>query len=456
MEFKLFTFRSKLIAVVCGSIVAYSLFSTPANARTVKPSSPAITKVSVSGAKGGKVNVKVTISLPVSNGGSKITSTKVFGGGKTCLITKKNTSCTLKNLKKGKEISIRAASKNSRGTGKSSLSVPFKLDPKSNASFIYFANWTDYFDPNDLMRFTSETGIHVIESQYDSNETLLDEMQSGIRYDVAVPSDYMVQEMISLNLLTRINTRSMQNGNTTVSFLDDVYWDPTRSYSAPYLWGSTGIACNTRLEPDCENINSWNDLFTGNYPKVNALKDQVEIVSAALRATGVPASDLCTTDPAKYAAAQAILAGFRPELIDNDGGNERMITGEVNIRTSWNGDTHRMKMENPDIIFIYPSEGLNFWADNFVVPKNAANVTNAKKFINWMMDPRNAASASNFTGYMNGIEGSDQYLSSDLLDDPAVNVPANKFSLLSPAPSNCSEQARELYSQVFINWLEAQ
>jgi ABC-type Fe3+ transport system substrate-binding protein len=219
--------------------------------------------------------------------------------------------------------------------------------------------------------------------------------------------------------------------------------------------GTTGIACNTKLEPECENIKSWKDLFTGNFANVNAMKDQVEVVSAALRASGTSAADLCTTDTAKYIAAEELLAGFKPAVIDNDGGNERMITGQASIRQSWNGDTHRMKMGNPDIIFIYPSEGLNFWSDHMAIPVGAPNLDNAKIFMNWMMDPANMAAASNFSGYNNAITGTSDLMDDELKNDPAVIVPAEFSSLLSPVP-NCGEEARELYTQVFTTWLDSQ
>ena len=447
--------RRKTALVLCLSVFASTFAGTSARGAAGKPSSPAVTKVSVSGAKKGKVNVKVTISLPVNNGESKITSTKVYGGGKSCVIKKKNTSCTIKNLKKGQNISIRAVSKNSRGSGKSSLSVPFKLNPNSKRSILYLSNWTDYFDPNLLKRFTSETGIQVVLNTYDSNETLLDDMQNGIRYDVAVPSDYMVKEMISLKLLTKINARSLSNGSKIMGFLNQVSFDPNRSYSAPYLWGSTGITCNSTLEPRCTSIQSWNDWFTIGLPKTQSLKDQVEVVSEALRATGVSSEDLCTTDDTKYAAAQTLLNGFSPSVIDSDFGIDAVVDGDIISRQSWSGSAHLMRNQAPGVIYIYPSEGLNFWSDNFVIPKNAASSSNAKRFISFMMNPKNAATASNYLGYMNGMTGSERYLITSLRNDPAINIPANKVHLLSVTP-DCSDQARELYTAVFTNWLENQ
>lgn len=328
--------------------------------------------------------------------------------------------------------------------------------PTSGSGVLNLYNWTDYIDPALLDKFTAETGIEVILDVFDSNETLLAKLQSGATgYDVIMPSDYMVQQMIELNMLQKVDVAAFPNGKNIAPEFMDVYFDSGRQYTAPYMYGTTGIACNTKLEAKCADIKSWKDLFTGNYANVNAMKDQVEMVSAALRATGVPAADLCTTDTAKYVAAEEILAGFKPDVIDNDGGNERMITGEVSIRTSWNGDTHRMKMGNPDITFIYPTEGLNFWSDHMAIPVGAPNLDNAKIFMNWMMDPANIGAASNFSGYNNSITGSEAFLSDELKNDPAVIVPEEYKGIITPIP-NCGSDARELYTQVFTTWLTDQ
>ena len=165
--------------------------------------------------------------------------------------------------------------------------------PTSGSGVVNLYNWTDYIDPALLEKFEAETGIEVILDTFDSNETLLAKLQSGATgYDIIMPSDYMVEQMIGLGMLQEVDVASFPNGKYIAPEFMDVYFDPGRKFTGPYMYGTTGIACNTKLEPECENIKSWKDLFTGNYPKVNALKDQVEIVSAALRATGGPASDL--------------------------------------------------------------------------------------------------------------------------------------------------------------------
>jgi spermidine/putrescine transport system substrate-binding protein len=328
--------------------------------------------------------------------------------------------------------------------------------PTTGSGVVNVYNWTDYIDPEELKRFTAETGIEVVLDTYDSNETLLAKLQAGATgYDVIVPSDYMVAQMIELGLLQNIGVSTFPNGANIKDNLMDVYWDKGRNYTAPWMYGTTGIACNFAAEPGCANIKSWKDYFTAGLDKMDSLKDQVEVVSAALRATGVGKDDLCTTDKAKYLAAQELLNGFKPDVIESDGGIERVVAGTSNVRHAWNGSTHRMTVEIPDVQYIYPSEGLNLWADNLAVPVGAPNLDNAKIFINWMMDPKNAAIESNFSGYDNGIKGSDEFMDAALKSDPAVIVPADKVALISPMP-NCAEDARALYTEVFTSWQDSQ
>jgi len=335
-------------------------------------------------------------------------------------------------------------------------SAPAEEFPTTGSGVVNVYNWTDYIDPEELKRFTAETGIEVILDTYDSNETLLAKLQSGATgYDVIVPSDYMVAQMVELGLLQDVGVSSFPNGGNIKDNLVDVYWDSGRNYSAPWMYGTTGIACNFAAEPECANIKSWKDYFTADLDKMDSLKDQVEVVSAALRATGVGKDDLCTTDKAKYLAAEELLAGFKPDVIESDGGIERVTAGTSNVRHAWNGSTHRMTVENPDVQYIYPSEGLNLWADNLAIPVGAPNLDNAKIFINWMMDPKSAALQSNFSGYDNGIKGSDAFMDESLKTDPAVVVPADKQALISTLP-NCGEEARELYTQVFTTWTTSQ
>ena len=118
----------KLQSIALVTSLGLSLAIAPtsqAKAKVTKSSAPTISAISSSGVKKGKVNVTVTITLPASNGGSKITGSKVTAGGKSCTIAKTKTSCTIKSISNGKSLSVYANSKNIKGFGPKSARVTY-------------------------------------------------------------------------------------------------------------------------------------------------------------------------------------------------------------------------------------------------------------------------------------------------------------------------------------------
>jgi len=64
--------------------------------------------------------------------------------------------------------------------------------------------WSDYLSQDVIEEFEKETGIKVNLDTYDSNEALLEKLQTGVsKYDVVVPSDYMVPKKVEKNVDAR-------------------------------------------------------------------------------------------------------------------------------------------------------------------------------------------------------------------------------------------------------------
>lgn len=324
--------------------------------------------------------------------------------------------------------------------------------PTPNGGELNLYNWTDYISPELLDRFQTETGITVNLDNYDSNETLLAKLQAGgANYDVIVPSDYMVAQMIELGLLQEVDPAAFPNGQYIKPEFLDVYFDPGRKYTAPYMYGTTGIAYDptkTGVE-----ITSWADFFDADSPaagKIGTLNDQVEVIHAALRAVG---SAPCSTNRDDYVKVEELLKNWKPgvAVINSDGVIGRMASGEQIMHMMWNGAFTRSQADNPNLQYVYPAEGINLWQDNFAVPNGAQNVDNAKIFINWMMDPKNIGEATNFVGYDNGITGSDAFMTPELASNPAVVIPEEFKALAQPTPG-CPVEAIDLYDQVWTNF----
>lgn len=319
----------------------------------------------------------------------------------------------------------------------------------ASAEDLFLYNWSNYIPPELLEQFEAETGISVTLDVYDSNETMLAKLQAGATgYDIVVPSGYMVRSMIAQDLAMEMNAGEMENFANVAKPHDSPPFDPERKYSAPYMWGTTGLAYDTARAPELEA--SWKEFFEPRDAlkgQIVALNDPVEAWNAAAHYIGV---SKCTESSEDAQQILDVLKKQKPYLAmySSSGTIDRMVAGEVIMHQMWNGAAHRAKAKRDTITYVYPKEGLDVWGDHFVIPTGAPNPDNARTFINWMMQPENAAAASNYTGYMNAIAGSKEYLDDGLKSDPAVNMPEEYAERLRPL-LDCSKATRELRDRVW-------
>ena len=319
------------------------------------------------------------------------------------------------------------------------------------AGTLHFANWSDYFPPELLKKFEADTGIKATLDAYDSNETLLAKLKAGGgAYDVVVPSDSFIEIMVKEDLLQKFDKSKLTNLANLKATFKTLSYDPGHDYSVPYLWGTTGYSYDSAQVPGGKLEESWKPFFEPSPAlkgKVVALNSIEELFVPAAFYLGV---DECTEDPKAAQKIQDLLLKQKPSLAmyNSDGTIERMAAGEVAMHEQWNGAFHRAQAQRASLVYVYPKEGIRVFIDNLVIPKDATNVAEAHAFINWMMAPENIAAASNFAKYNNAIEGSDKFMDKELFEDPAINTPADKLSLLKPFKL-CSPKALALRAKVW-------
>ncbi|MGL5603874.1 MAG: extracellular solute-binding protein, partial [Plesiomonas sp.] len=109
---------------------------------------------------------------------------------------------------------------------------------------VYFYNWSEYIPSGLLEEFTKETGIKVIYSTYESNETMyakLKTLDKANAYDLVVPSTYYVDKMRKEGMLQKIDKAQLSNYKNLDPALLNKPFDPNNDFSIPYIWGATGI-----------------------------------------------------------------------------------------------------------------------------------------------------------------------------------------------------------------------
>lgn len=270
---------------------------------------------------------------------------------------------------------------------------------RASSDTITVFNWGEYIDPELVDQFEEETGIRVVYETFDSNEAMLTKIQQGgTRYDVAMPSEYMIEKMKEEDLLIPIDQSKLPNLENIDPYFLDLPFDPGNQYSIPYFWGTVGIAFNPTLL-DGQTFESWDDLWS---PE---LKQQVILVDGAREVIGMGLNSLGyslnSTDETELRAATDRLIELGPNVkaIIGDEIVETMRRGEAAIALVWSGQAADIMYVNEDIDYSVPEEGSNLWFDNMIIPKTAGNVEGAHKFINFMLDPEVAAQNADYVGY---------------------------------------------------------
>lgn len=325
--------------------------------------------------------------------------------------------------------------------------------PAGAAGELKLWNWFEYMPQQLLDKFSAEHDVKVTLDTYDSNETLLAKLKSGVRgYDVAVPGDYMVAILIQEGFLEKINANRLSNFRHVDPKWADVSFDPGREYSVPYQWGSTAFSVDTSVYGgDIDTLAILFDPPPQLRGKINMLRDVNDVLNAGLRYLGHPR---CNSNRAHLAELNDLLVGAKKHWLsfNSDGAKEVLVSGDAAVGMIWNGFGMKARAERASLKYAYPKEGYTAWMDNLVVLKGAPNVDNAKLFLNFMMAPENAATLTNFAKYSAGVKGVEPYLDADLSAanelNPPPGAPAGEFV---PA---CPPQVVKLYDRIWTNLLK--
>ncbi|AMW16543.1 extracellular solute-binding protein [Glaesserella parasuis] len=289
---------------------------------------------------------------------------------------------------------------------------------------VYLYTWSEYVPEGLLDDFTKQTGIKVIVSSLESNETMyakLKTMGKNQSYDVIAPTSYFVSKMAREGMLKELDHSKLPVLSELDPQMLDRPFDKGNKYSVPQLFGATGIAYNTETQ-DPANFQSWADLWKPEFKDaLQLLDDPREAFNIALLKMG---QDPNTQDPAILKAAYEELLKLRPNILafNSDNPSSSFISGEVEIGTLWNGSVRIAKNEGAKINMVYPKEGTPLWIDNLAIPATSQNPEGAYKLINYMLSAPVAAKLTKAIGYPTANKVALAQLPKDLVEDPAVFI----------------------------------
>lgn len=279
------------------------------------------------------------------------------------------------------------------------IGVFFTGCSKNYSEEINFFNYGENIDEETIKEFEKKYGIKVNIETFDDMEAMYQKVSSGgVKYDVVLVSDALMPRMIKNNLVQELNKDNIPN----ISQMDEEYLnleiDPGNKYSVPYMFGTVGLIYNKDVVK--EEVDSWDILWDEKYKdKIFMFDTYRDTLGVALKKLGY---SLNSTDPKEIEEAKELLLSQR-ELVDPiygvDNGTVMIPAGESDINMIWSGEGLNLQDENPNLVYVVPKEGANFWIDSLCIPTNAKNVEGAEKFINFVSDKESALRIADEIGY---------------------------------------------------------
>ncbi len=314
-------------------------------------------------------------------------------------------------------------------------------DLSDSEKVLVWHNWPLYMDGEDdgsyptLNRFMSESGITVeYMMEIDDNDTwyakVKDQLALGTDpgFDVACPTNWLVNRMIGLGYLQTLDNANMPNkvANLAPAYLGDAN-DPERTLSVPYQGIIGGIVYNKQMYKEATGKDAptsladvWAPELKGRVGLISEMRDSVGLT---LLSQGIDiTSEESLTADAFNAAVEFIAAQVSSGQIFNIKGNsygEDLVNGNIIVALAWSGDTTILNAEVGEerFGFVVPDTGSTISSDSFVVPMGSAHKKNAEALINYYYDPVNAAELAAYVNYVTPVVGAKEEM---LKTDPAL------------------------------------
>ncbi len=284
--------------------------------------------------------------------------------------------------------------------------------PQTDALNIY--NWSNYVDESTVDDFKKKNNLKVTYDLYENNETLETKVLTGKSgYDMAVPGIAFLPRQIQAGAYQKVHKELIPNYKNIdpelLKMLEKA--DPGNQYAVPYFSGVNTLAITAKgkeLLGGQLPENGWDLLFKPEY--TNKLKtcgivlwdSPSEIFPIVLNYLG---KDPKAANAADIQAAADVLKAIRPDVKRfSPSYIDELARGDICLTAGNGGDLNMAKKRSEEAgskvgIDVLTPKGMGFWIESWVIPKDAKNVLNAHKYMNWTLEPEVAAKNGNYVTF---------------------------------------------------------
>ena len=310
--------------------------------------------------------------------------------------------------------------------------------PAAEDKVLNVLNWSDYIAEDTIENFQKETGIKVTYDVFDSNEVLEAKLMTGNSgYDVVVPSLTFLARQIQAGVFMPLDKAKLPNFANLDPQIQSLIAqnDKDNTYSANYLWGTTGIAYNEAKVKERLGENAeMNDLKVFFDPEivskftdcgVYVLDTPSEILPMALDYLGEEPNSF---DPAVIQKGVDLMLKIRPHITQFHSSQvvDALANGDACLALAWSGDVLQAAARAEEagkgvkVGYAIPKQGAPVWFDMMAIPKDAKHPNNAHVFIDYILRAEVMANIQNYVAYASGNAKAKELISEEIRNDPRI------------------------------------
>nr|WP_321241158.1 spermidine/putrescine ABC transporter substrate-binding protein [uncultured Tolumonas sp.] len=292
------------------------------------------------------------------------------------------------------------------------------------ATELVVYTWEYYLAPEVKNRFEQETGIHIKEVNYDSDEARNRLLSGGYppEFDIVSIDSLSLKDPVWKDLYIPM-PEVITKQNTAI---DPTFTENCGKLSVPYMWGSIGIAY--RQSQVTKPITRWQQLFEpepGLSGRIVMVDDTFDLISVALKAAGYSINTHSKTElQAAYNLLQkqrSFVAAYQLSFAAAADGN---VGKKIAAAMVYSGDFYVLQQNSPykDWVYVVPEEGSPLWLDCMAILKTSQHQQEAEQFLAFLTRPDIAVINGKAMGFTPALQKT--YLPTSIVNN-AVSYPPN-------------------------------
>lgn len=295
----------------------------------------------------------------------------------------------------------------------------------SGKAVMNLFTWDGYLPDDVLEGYTEKTGVKVNYSNFESNEEMLTKIQSGNDgYDVIIASDYIIDIAIREGgIISELDTSKIPNFSNIDPVYQSQYYDPENKYTVPFSAGTPLIVYDPAMVK--LDITTYSDLWDPSLEdSVVMMDDARNVIGITLKTLGKSFNE---TDEAVLEQAKEKLMELKPNIrsLTVNNTQDLLISGEASVGYMFASQVALALEANPDLVVVYPTEGMGFGIDSAFIPENAANKDNAYAFLDYILEPQVGADISSQIYYLCPNQASAEFLPESYTSNTALFIPSD-------------------------------